>query len=172
MEKIPRLNRVSGKSDIPQERKVAEMIRVPAMDPIVGIVVCDAIFSLPTHFANGRTRICTEKPDCEYCGTVPMKWYGLIAVWGRNDHQAKWVQLTSSAAGMLLSALEERQLPLHGLSVRICRERKVKNAPIVIAIDEYARVPERLPKPMDPQETIERVFGKTSSPRSNGRKAV
>jgi hypothetical protein len=145
---------------------------VPAVDPIVGIVVSDSIFALQTHYVHPRTRICLGDDECEFCGKIPLKWYGLIAILGRNDSQAKWVQLTSQAAAALLHEVSTRQLSLHGLCVRIARERKVKNAPIVVAIDEYSRVPSRLPRPMDPQETIERVFGSRDPSRFTQRKAV
>jgi hypothetical protein len=172
MDQIPRLARVTGRSDVPTDRKVPQLIRVPAIDPIVGIVVSDSIFALPTHFSEGRTRLCVGESACSMCGVAPTKWYGLIAVWSKMERRPMWVQLTSQAADRLLAEIEQRQMVLHGLSVRICRERKVKNAPIVITIDPYAHVPDGLPKPLDPQETIERVFGSRDSSRSNGRKAV
>lgn len=172
MERIPKLNRVTSPGEVPTQRKVAELIRVPAIDPIIGYVCSDSIFSLPTHYVHPRTRICKGEDDCEFCGHYALKWYGLIAVWHRNDNAAKWVQLTSQAAHTLLNEVVRRQVPLHGLCVRIGRERKVKNAPIVIAIDDTMRVSARLPKPMDPQETIERVFGSRDSTPPSGRKAV
>lgn len=172
MATVPRLNRVTSITDVPVERKVAEMIRVPAVDPICGAVVSDSIFALETHYVHPRTRICTGVRTCEFCNIIPIKWYGLIAVWDRNWTAPKWVQLTSQAAASLLQEVAARQLTLFGLCVRIGRQRKVKNAPIVISIDEYARVGSRLPKPMDPQETIERVFGTKVPPGSTSTKLV
>jgi hypothetical protein len=172
MSKIPRLKPVVSVNDIAVTRKVPEMVRVPAIDPIVGPVICEAIFSLPTHWAGGRTVICTGKEECEHCAHIGTKHYFLLAVWDRNESAAKWVQLTEHAAASLLNQIAELQIPLYGCVVRISRERKTLKAPITVVIDRYASVPGRLPKAIDPQETIERVFGSRDSSRSQKRKVV
>lgn len=172
MASIPRLKPVVSIDDIAVTRKVPELVRVPAIDPIVGPVICESIFSLPTHWVGGRTTICPGKAECENCAHISTKQYFLLAVWDRNESAAKWVQLTEHAAASLLNQIAELQIPLYGCVVRIGRERKTLKAPVTIVIDRYASVTGRLPKAIDPHETIERVFGSNDSTRSRQRKAV
>lgn len=172
MAKIPRLQPVVSVGDIAVTRKVPEMVRVPAIDPIVGPVICTSLYALPTHYVQGRTTICDGKEKCEHCAHISTKHYFLLGVWDRNESAPKWVQLTEHAAASLLNQIAELQVPLYGAVVRIARERKTMKAPITIVIDRYASVPGRLPAAIDPQETIERVFGSRDSTRSPRRKAV
>jgi len=41
---------------IPQEKRIPELIRVPAAEVLKGIVVSDAVWELETHWHNRRTR--------------------------------------------------------------------------------------------------------------------
>ena len=170
--KIPRLRRIVGAEQVPTEKAVPKIVRVPANDPIIGTVVSDSIFELVTHYSQGFTRLCAGEEECEMCGLAPRRFYGLLAVWPRSATGPQWVQLTPKAVLHLMGEITERQIVLHGLNVKISRERKVKNAPITIAIDEWARTVSRLPKPLTPDETIERVFGSKKIPRFDPTKAV
>jgi hypothetical protein len=172
MRKIPRLAPVTSLDDVPAEKKVPDMVRVPAAKPIVGVVICETIFSLPTHWDGSFTVICSGPGQCDLCPNVGLKPYFLLGVWDRNESIAKWVQLTSYAARSLLNQIQELQVPLYGLTVRIARERPTMKAPITCVIDRYATVQGRLPKPIDPQETIERVFGSPKTSRKPKLKAV
>jgi len=170
--KLPKLRRIVGADQVPTDKAVPKIVRVPASDPIVGTVVSDSIFEMVTHYAQGFTRLCVGEEDCELCGLSPRRFYGLLAVWPRSATGPQWVQLTPKAVLQLMQEVTERQTVLHGLNVKISRERKTKNAPIVVAIDEWARTQSRLPKPLTPEETIERVFGSKKIPRFDITKAV
>jgi len=163
MPRIPKLQPVRSPADVPISRKVPALVKVPAGKPIVGVVISDCIFQMPTHYVGGRTTLCGGEDQCEYCGSVELRFFGLIAVWDRNESQGKWVQLPAQAASHLLNELAELQVPLQGVTVRIARERNTVKSPVVISIDRYAQVQSRLPKPWTPEETIERIF---SSPNS------
>ena len=163
MARIPRLRPVLSAQDVPVQHKVPELIRVPAKPALVGHVLSDVIFRLPTHHVGGRTVICSEDDECNFCDAAELRFYGLIALWNRNSSHGVWVQLPAQAATSLLTELADSQLTLHGCVVRVGRERPVINAPVVISIDRYAQALGRLPKPWTPEETIERVF---NSPKS------
>jgi hypothetical protein len=163
MPKIPKLQPVRSPADVPIIRKVPALVKVPAHPPIVGTVISDVVFQMPTHYVGGRTTLCGGEDECEYCGSVELRFFGLLAVWDRNESQGKWVQLPAQAVAAFLNQLAEMQVPMHGVTVKIQRERKTIKSPVVISIDKYAQVQSRLPKPWTPEETIERIF---SSPKS------
>jgi hypothetical protein len=163
MAKIPALTRIVGTTDIPQQRKVPKMIRVPAKTPIYGAVVSDAIFGLTTHFIGGRTVLCAGEDECEFHDDSSTKWYGLIAV-ASSANGVEWVQLTPAASESLLRQLQLAQQPLFRTVVRLTRSRPVFNAPIVVHVDPNARVASGITRPITPEETLELVF---NSPKSS-----
>lgn len=168
MSKIPSLTRIVGTADIPQQRKVPKLIRVPAKNPIYGAVVCDAIFGLTTHYIGGRTVLCQGDKDCEFHDGSSTKWYGLIAV-ASSATGVEWVQLTPAAADSLLRQLHEMQQPLFRTVVRLTRARPVFNAPIVVHVDQNARVASGITRPITPEATLELVF---NSPKSSPKPAL
>jgi len=161
MAKIPKLKAVSSFDEIRPQKRVPELIRVPADKPITGVVLCEAPFHMPTHFDGKRTVICSGESSCEHCGKRAIRDYYLIAIHDRNSGVTSWVQLSDHAAAMLLRQLRELERELFGVVVKVGRERKHMQAPITVAIDQWANVSGKLPKPIDPQETLERVFNST-----------
>lgn len=142
----------------PSEKRVPELIRVPADDVLRGIVCCDQVWELATHWHQGRTRPCTAaNGHCELCGVAPDRWYGLLCLYRPREQRYVWVQLTADAVTTLLLAMREG-VELLGAEVTIGRERKTLRAPVWIKFDPYKTKPERLPKPQTPHETLQRVF--------------
>lgn len=139
--------------------KVPELIRVPDKDIIRGHVTCDVVWGLDTHWVNGRTRPCLkEQGDCDLCGKCPAKWYGLIQVYQPVKQKAVWVQLTPDAVSDLHLQLRDK-IRLLGARIEIGRVRPTKKAPIWVRIEDGQMSAKRLPKPGNPHETLERVFG-------------
>lgn len=167
-----RLERVVTPQHVPAQRKVAELIRVPAVDPLRGIVVSDCIYALNTHFINGRTILCKGREACEYCEKVSLKWYGLIALIPLHGDGVKWVQLTPPAAQSLLQQVMAAQVELFKVGVIIRRRGKKVNSPVIVDLEDRTTYRATQIKPQTPEATIERVFGSRESARTNGRKAV
>jgi len=168
MAKIPRLKAVADPTQIRPQKKVPELIRVPADKPLRGILCCTAPFHMPTHWTGSRTVICTGPEDCEHCPHRGIKDYYLVALMDKITGIISWVELTEHAASSLLLQLRQLEVIFHGAIVQIGRERKTMSAPITVSVDCNSRVSSRLPKPLDPQETLERVFNSSRS-TSNGK---
>jgi hypothetical protein len=158
MSKLPKLRQVSSADQIKPQRKVPELIRVPADKPIVGVLLVTAPYEMPTHWTGSRTVICPGPAQCEHCPHKGIKMYYLVAILDKNSNVTSWVELTEMAGLSLMQQLTELQKACYGSVVRIGRERKTMKSPITVAIDQWARVADRLPKPMEPTETLERVF--------------
>lgn len=167
-----RLERVLAPDHVPAQRKVAELIRVPAIDTLRGIVVSDCIFALNTHFISGRTVLCKGRVACEHCEKVSLKWYGLIALIPIHGDGIKWVQLTPPAAQSLLAQVQAAQVELFKCGVAIRRRSKKVNSPVLIDLEDRTSYRCTQIKPQTPEATIERVFGSRESTRTNGRQAV
>jgi len=172
MAKIPRLRPVTDPAEIQPQKRVAELIRVPADKPLCGVLVSAAPFHMPTHWTGSRTVICAGQGACEHCPHRGIKDYYLIALLDKLSGVVSWVELTEYAATSLLSQIREAQRPFHGTVVKIQRERKTMKAPIKVAVDLYANVHGRLPKPVEPTETLERVFNSQRSTTKPQLKAV
>lgn len=144
---------------IPSEKRVAELIRVPVGETIKGTIVSDRPWKLETHWHNRRTRPCTAAQGaCELCPVAPYRLYFLIAVYLPRKQRPVWVQLTSEAFGEFRLAMRE-STDMLGREIEIGRERPTLRAPIWIRIaDAYATTKARLPKPLEPHETLARVF--------------
>jgi hypothetical protein len=168
MAKIPRLKMVADPAQIQPQKKLPELIRVPAEKPLKGILVCAAPFHMPTHWTGSRTILCGGEGQCEHCPHIGTKHYYLIALLDRNSGTITWVELTEHAALDLLNQLRELEREFYGSLICITRERKTMKAPIHVSVDINSKVHGRLPKPMDPEETLERVFNSPKS-RGNGR---
>jgi len=159
-------------TQIREAPKTPELIRVPADEVIEGVVCCSEIWELPTHWHNNRTRICTEDtPPCELCPIAPFRLFGLVAVYRPRKQAHVWVQLTVDAIETI--RLEIRNgLELLGSEIEIGRLRKTMKAPIYAKLKKTYTAPARLPKALEPHETIARVFFSTEKPRKNRKPAV
>jgi len=104
--------------------------------------------------------------QCEHCPHRGIKDYYLVALLDRNSGNVSWVELTEGAALDLLNQLRELEHEFYGAVVRIARERKTMKAPITVSIDINSKVHGRLRAPMEPSETLERVF---NSPKSSSK---
>jgi len=158
MSKIPKLRPVFSADEIQPQKRVAELVRVPADRSINAIVLCECLYEMPTHFDGQRTVLCSGEGHCEHCAHRAMRMYYLIASLDITTNTIVWVQLSQLAGESLLRQARQLERPLYGLKVTIGRVRKKKEAPITVDIDLYATVSDRLPKPMEPSETLERVF--------------
>lgn len=167
-----RLERVIAPHHVPAIRKVPELIRVPAIDPLRGVIVSECIFALNTHFVAGRTIICGGRDNCEHCSKVSLKWYGLVALLPLHVDAVKWVQLTPPAAQSLLQQVMAAQVEFFKCGVCIRRRGKKINSPVIVDLDEHTSYRMSSIKPQTPEATIERVFGSRDSTRKNGRPAV
>ena len=147
------------------QKRVAELIRVPAEGVVEGIITSSEIWELPTHWSMGRTRPCTARAgECTLCESLSVRWYYLIEIYLRLKQRRVWVQLTEDAKLSLQLQLKEGRT-LHGRDVRIGRERKTLRAPVWIVLESGTTSPDRLPKPRSPQETLERVFSEKAAHR-------
>lgn len=169
---IPLLRPVSDPADIQPQKRVPELIRVPADKPLCGVLVCTAPFHMPTHWTGERTVICGGPNACEHCPHRGIKDYYLVALLDKLSGVVSWIELTEYAASSLLHQLQQAQRPFHGSVVKIQRERKTMKAPITVAVDLYANVHGRLPQPLEPSETLERVFNSPRSTTKRPEKAV
>lgn len=166
MARIPRLKAVSSADEIRPVKRVPELVRVPADKPLVGVILCNAPFHMPTHFDGTHTVLCAGDGECEQCAHRALRNYYLVALLDRNSSTVSWVQLSDHACTALLRQIREMERSFFGTVVKIGRERKHMQAPITVAVDQWATVTGRLPKPIDPQETLERVF---NSPKVTGK---
>ena len=172
MARIPRLKAVSVHDEIRVEKRVPELLRVPWEKPVSGIALCNTLFEFPTHFDGQRTCICPGKETCDLCGLRPLRVYFLIALHDRNSGRVVWYQLTDRAADQLHRQLRESQKALFGSLVKIGREKKTPKSAVWVELDIYASPHGKLPKPLDPTETIERVFTSPKLARKAGLNVV
>jgi hypothetical protein len=172
MGKIPRLRAVSPRDEIRVEKKVPELLRVPWDKPLTGICLCTTLFEFPTHFDGEHTVICPGELTCELHTVRPLRVYYLLALLDRNTGVRAWYQLPDRAANALLQELREKEMLLLGSTITIGRERKSQKAPVRVSIDPYAKTPDLRGKPLDPQETIERVFSSPKLARKANLKVV
>jgi len=153
----------------PVEKRVAELIRVPAAETLKGTICSDQVWSLPTHWHEGRTRPCTEAQGaCELCGVAPSRWYGLLALYLPLKQKVVWIQLTAEAVGQFQLAMRER-VDMLGREIEIGRERKTLRAPVWIRFTDQHSSPKRLPKAATPHQTLNRVFFPPQRSRPNAR---
>jgi len=68
-----------------------------------------------------------------------------------------WIQLTDDAISELRLAMRERT-DLLGRECKIGRERPTMKSPIWVQFTDEYTSPKRLPKPLTPHETLDRVF--------------
>lgn len=172
MAKIPKLKPVSVHSEIKVQKRVPDLLRVPWEKPITGIALCNSLFDFPTHYDGEFTRICAGEGECELCGVRPMRQYYLLAVLDRNSGKLAWFQLTDRAAESLHRQLRDSEKALYGSIVKIGREKKSPKSAVYVELDLYSTPHGRIPKPVDPQETIERVFNSPKLARKAGLKMV
>jgi len=172
MARIPTLRPVSHTDEIVVQKKVPELLRVPCERPVIGIALCNTLFALPTHYNGERTSICTGPEECKECGHRALRVYYLLALYDRNTAITAWFQLPDRAAHSLLEQLRQAEKALYGSILQLSRERKTMKAPVRVALDVYSAVSGRLPKPMDPTETLERVFSEKKTTRKKATKAL
>jgi len=166
MAKIPKLRVISDPDEIRPQKRVPELLRVPADKPVTGVLLVNAPFELPTHFDGSHTVICPGEDTCEIHALRQLRMYYLVAIIDRNSNGVSWYQLSDRAGLALMQQLREMEKPCYGTTVKIGRERKTMSAPIVVAVDPWAVTRGRIPKPMEPSETLERVF---NSPKLGGK---
>jgi len=166
------LDKITAPAEIQTSKRVPELVRVPEAGQIRGIVLCDGLFALKTHW-NGRVRqLCQGEGLCELHDSARLLVSYLIAVWDEGETRPLWVELTPKVGQALLVEADRLKRPLFGLVVAIKRQRKHAKAPIVITVDPYARVEATLRQPMTPEETIARVFESSDSPCARAKRAV
>jgi len=162
MAKIPRLKAVSIHTEIKVQKRVPDLLRVPWEKPVIGIALCNSLFDFPTHYDGQFTRICPGEGECDLCGKRDLRQYYLIAVLDRNSGKLAWYQLTDRAAESLHRQLRDSEKALYGSIVKLGREKKTAKSAVVVELDLYSAPHGRIPKAVEPHETIERVF---SSPK-------
>jgi len=165
MAKIPRLRPVLSTDDITPQKRVPELIRVPAAKALTGILVCDSPFYMPTHFDGKFTVLCPGIDTCQLHTVRALRDYYLIALCDKNSGVVSWVQLSDHAAASLMRQIRDLERGFYGTCIKVGRERPHMQAPITVSVDQWANVSGRLRDPMTPEETLERVF---NSPKVNG----
>jgi len=146
--------------------------RVPFVDTVQGVVCCNALFFLPTHYANKRGRLCLGGDDCPWHKTTKMVPYYLVAVHVTKEHKVTWYQLPPSAAKQLLFAAKVLERGIYGATVTIKRKWKAMNAPVIVSIDPGISVPNGMPQPLTPEKSIRKCFGTAGSASKSSKKAV
>ena len=156
----------------PDEKKVPELVIVPAADALEGIIACERLYELPCHWIGNNTVLCTGDPEtCEH-HEYPAKWYALLALYQRSKQRYIWVRLTSQAVYALQDCLNGSDR-IMGRTCRIQRERKSLKAPITMWVDDLGlSTVTRGITPQTPEDTIARVFKLASSSVKKRRKAV
>jgi len=163
------LESVDDLEEIVVPKRVPRIERVPIIKEVEGVVCCDKLFKLPTHYANGRTSICEGKGSCALHKVAALRLYFLCAVYCSADRELTWYQLPANAAKALLFGTKTLGRPLFGTAIKIHRKWKEKNAPVVLHVNPYSTPQMGMPKPLTPEESVKRCFfsnvGKTSTNR-------
>lgn len=164
---------ITQPGQIEVRESVPELRRVPADRAFHGPLLSDGVFEVPLHWTGSRRQRCYASTGfCAHCDKCPRCDSFLVALWDKNERRALWVELTDHAADNLALALEEANKPYYGTVVKIGRERKTIKAPILIELDTWATVSNRLPAAMLPDDTIIRVFESANTPRKRKKKPV
>jgi len=168
--------RLEGVTDLDQiviPKRVPRVLRVPWHRTVEGVVLCDRLFKLPTHYVGKRTRLCSGKSNCEVHKSSPLRIYFLCAVFDQEEREAFWFQLPPAASKALLFGVKVLERPLFGVSVRVGRKWKDKNAPVVLHVENSTVRRVELQRPLNPDESVRRCFFSCDEkPSTNGRKAV
>lgn len=168
-----RLESVDSIDEIYVPRRVPRIERVPVVADVTGMVMCDRLFKLPTHFNGRRTVLCPGKSECDLHKTCALRVYFLCAIYESDQRELTWYQLPANAAKALLLGVKTLDRPLFGINVRVGRKWKDKNAPVTLSIDPYARPGTDHLKPVSPEESVKRCFFSTSEkPFTYRKKAV
>jgi hypothetical protein len=58
------------------------IVRAGIGPPVTGIITCDKLFTVYTHFWKGRTVICRRTKDCWPCTKgLAYRWHGYVSFW-------------------------------------------------------------------------------------------
>lgn len=168
------LEKVTSADEIVTPKKTTELVRVPADHPIRGIVACDGLFALKTHWDGKRNRrvLCQGEGPCEIHETCRLLTSHLIAVWDLREDKPVWIELTPHAGRNLLQQIQRLEMALFGATVLIGRVRKHEKAPICVTVDTTAAPKTIMKKAMTPEETIARVFESSDRPCATRKKRV
>jgi hypothetical protein len=156
--------------DVPERSPRIE--RVPFVDVVQGVVCCNALFFLPTHYANKRGRVCLGPDKCPWHKTTKLVPYYLVALYVTKEHKVTWYQLPPSAAKQLLFGAKVLDRSIYGATVTVKRKWKAMNAPVIVSIDPSVSTPGGMPKPLTPEKSIRKCFGTAGSTSKTGKKAV
>lgn len=105
--------------------------RTPTARPIRGIITCDHLVGIPTHFFHGRTVPC-KSAECEACSHgVPWRWHGYVSLYGPTTHSHILFEMTAKTVEPLKTfRLAHRTLRGCMLSAR--RINSSPNARVII----------------------------------------
>jgi len=167
------LESVDDLDQIQVPQRFPRIERVPWHRIVKGDVLCDRLFKLPTHFVGTRSQLCPGRAKCGHCKKLRLCVYFLCAVYDAEAREAIWYQLTPPAAKLLLLGVKTLGRPLFGAQVQISRKWKDKNAPVILAVDNYAMSRVSMHRPLTPEESVKRCFFSTFEKASRKpRKAV
>jgi len=167
------LEAVDDLDSIVVPKRVPRIERVPIVKEVEGIVCCEKLFKLPTHYHNGFTRLCAGKANCTIHKTAGFRLYFLCAVWTTHDREMVWYQLPPAAAKALLFGVKTLGRPLFGTAVKLTRKWKEKNAPVLLSVNPYTSPQQGMPRPLTPEESVKRCFfSDVEKTRTKPKKAV
>lgn len=156
--------------DVPERNPRIE--RVPFVDTVAGVICSDALFYLPTHYANKRGRVCPGADVCPWHKTTRLVPYYLVALYVTREHKVTWFQLPPAAAKQLLFGAKCLDRGIYGATITVKRKWKAMNAPVIVAIDPTVATPQGMPRPLTPEKSIRKCFGTVGSTSKTSRKDV
>jgi hypothetical protein len=162
------LEPVTDLDEIKVQSRVPRIERVPFIEDVEGICVCEALYALNVHYTDRRSVLCTGKAKCSLHKTVALRKYLLIALHVTLLQRTTWFQLTPPAGKALLLGVKTLGRSLLGSKVTLKRKWRGMNAPILASVDPYYTIHGSPPKPIKPTESVRRVFG-SSEPSSTPR---
>jgi hypothetical protein len=127
-------------------------------------VYSPVIFGVYQHWTGRRTVPCWENHELCQGGhrESTLKWRGYIHAWSYTRNSAVFVQLTGESIDCWWNQIA-RGVSLRGQQIYVVRS-KADNGRLFVEVDKYStRDANKLPEPLDPRESLFKMWGLDAS---------
>jgi hypothetical protein len=130
-----------------------DLRRTPTAGAIQGIITCEDILVVPTHYYHGRTTPC-ERPDCPACReSMPYRTHVYVSAFNEKKREHFLFECTAAAAKPL-AEFKAANGSLRGCIIHASRPKCKPNAKVWIQTGAVDRAKVFLPEPPDVQRAL------------------
>jgi hypothetical protein len=149
-----------NRQDIPPAAGPAMwIVRLKANEKLHCTILSEHLWGIMVHWNGRNTEPCTgDELSCSgHQRKLPLRWKGYLHVWDHHKRTDKFLELTPTAARMLLDQVET-EFPLRGQRVEIARMNG-DNARLRVSVQARINEGFKLPDEKDPEETLRKLWG-------------